>query len=87
MNVSSEQPAYFKILRAPRRASEEARGRDPKDEGRFDQGAAGREEPLGHADWLEDPEWSTPESRLPKLDKVFEEIEKWTIITLFIFLN
>ena len=25
MNVSSEQPAYFKILRAPRRASEEAR--------------------------------------------------------------
>ena len=25
-----------------------------------------------------DPEWSTPEARLPKLDKVFEEIEKWT---------
>jgi len=34
---------------------------------------------IGHADWLEDPEWSTPESRLPKLDKVFEEIEKWTM--------
>ena len=25
-----------------------------------------------------DPEWATPEARLPKLDKVFEEIEKWT---------
>ena len=34
---------------------------------------------IGHADWLEDPEWSTPEARLPKLDKVFEEIEKWTM--------
>ena len=34
---------------------------------------------IGHADWLEDPEWSTPEARLPKLEKVFEEIEKWTM--------
>ena len=34
---------------------------------------------IGHADWLEDPEWATPEARLPKLDKVFEEIEKWTM--------
>ena len=34
---------------------------------------------IGHADWLEDPDWSTPEARLPKLDKVFEEIEKWTM--------
>ena len=33
---------------------------------------------IGREDWLEDPEWSTPEARLPKLDKVFEEIEKWT---------
>ena len=33
---------------------------------------------IGHEDWLEDPEWSTPEARLPKLEKVFEEIEKWT---------
>jgi len=33
---------------------------------------------IGHEEWLEDPEWSTPEARLPKLDKVFEEIEKWT---------
>ncbi|MGI9305383.1 MAG: formyl-CoA transferase [Gammaproteobacteria bacterium] len=34
---------------------------------------------IGHEDWLEDPEWSTPEARLPKLDKVFTEIEKWTM--------
>ena len=34
---------------------------------------------IGHADWLEDPEWSTPEARLPNLEKVFEEIEKWTM--------
>ena len=34
---------------------------------------------IGHADWLEDPEWSTPEARLPKLDKVFGEIENWTM--------
>ena len=33
---------------------------------------------VGREDWLVDPEWSTPEARLPKLDKVFEEIEKWT---------
>ena len=33
---------------------------------------------IGREDWLVDPEWATPEARLPKLDKVFEEIEKWT---------
>ena len=33
---------------------------------------------IGREDWLVNPEWSTPEARLPKLDKVFEEIEKWT---------
>ena len=33
---------------------------------------------IGHADWLGDPEWNTPEARLPKLDRVFDEIEKWT---------
>ena len=33
---------------------------------------------IGHEDWLEDPEWSTPETRLPKLEQLFEEIEKWT---------
>jgi formyl-CoA transferase len=34
---------------------------------------------IGHADWLEDPEFNTPEARLPKLDFVFAEIEKWTM--------
>ena len=34
---------------------------------------------IGHEDWLDDPEWNTPAARLPKLDKVFEEIEKWTM--------
>ncbi len=34
---------------------------------------------IGREDWLEDPEWSTPEARLPKLDQVFDEIEKWTM--------
>jgi formyl-CoA transferase len=34
---------------------------------------------IGHADWLEDAEFNTPEARLPKLDFVFAEIEKWTM--------
>ena len=34
---------------------------------------------IGREDWLEDPEWNTPEARLPKLDRVFEEIEQWTM--------
>ncbi len=34
---------------------------------------------IGHEDWLEDPEWNTPEARLPKLDRMFDEIEKWTM--------
>ena len=34
---------------------------------------------IGHEDWLEDPDWSTPEGRLPRLDQVFAEIEKWTM--------
>ena len=33
---------------------------------------------IGRSDWLEDPEWNTPEARLPKLDRMFEEIEAWT---------
>jgi formyl-CoA transferase len=33
----------------------------------------------GHAHWLEDPAFNTPEARLPKLDFVFAEIEKWTL--------
>jgi len=34
---------------------------------------------IGHEDWLDDPEWNSPEARLPKLDRVFAEIEKWTM--------
>lgn len=33
---------------------------------------------IGHEEWLEDPEWNTPEARLPKLTEVYAEIEKWT---------
>jgi len=34
---------------------------------------------IGHADWLEDPNFNTPEARLPCLMHVFSEIEKWTM--------
>ena len=34
---------------------------------------------IGHKGWLEDPEWNTPKARLPKLDQMFSEIEKWTM--------
>jgi len=34
---------------------------------------------IGHAEWLESPEFNTPEARLSKLDFVFAEIEKWTM--------
>ena len=33
---------------------------------------------IGRADWLEDEEWNTPAARLPKLDQMFAEIERWT---------
>ena len=34
---------------------------------------------VGREDWLKDPDWNTPEARLPRLDQVFSEIEKWTM--------
>jgi formyl-CoA transferase len=34
---------------------------------------------MGREDWLEDPEWNTPEARLPKLGQLFDEIEQWTM--------
>ena len=34
---------------------------------------------IGHADWLEDPNFNTPDARLPRLAQVFAEIEKWTM--------
>ena len=33
---------------------------------------------IGRADWLDDPEWNTPVARLPKIDRMFDEIERWT---------
>ena len=33
---------------------------------------------IGREDWLDDPEWNTPAARLPKLDAMYGEIEKWT---------
>ncbi|HEY5701723.1 MAG TPA: formyl-CoA transferase [Gammaproteobacteria bacterium] len=40
---------------------------------------AGLAKAIGHEDWLDNPEWNTPEARLPKLEQVFDEIEKWTM--------
>src|SRR6188508_3333879 len=34
---------------------------------------------IGHADWLDDPNFNTPDARLPRLMHVFSEIEKWTM--------
>ncbi|WP_157248060.1 formyl-CoA transferase [Nonomuraea typhae] len=34
---------------------------------------------IGRPELAEDPEWATPEARLPKLDKMFQLIEEWTI--------
>jgi formyl-CoA transferase len=33
----------------------------------------------GREELIEDPEWATPEARLPKLDKCFEIVEQWTL--------
>ena len=34
---------------------------------------------IGHEDWLSDPQFNTPDARLPRLSHVFAEIEKWTM--------
>src|SRR3546814_1728985 len=33
----------------------------------------------GREELIEDPEWATPEKRLPKLDQCFAIIEDWTV--------
>lgn len=33
---------------------------------------------IGHPELATDPEWATPEARLPKLDKMFALMEQWT---------
>ncbi len=34
---------------------------------------------IGRTELIDDPDWATPEARLPKLDKCFELIEGWTL--------
>jgi formyl-CoA transferase len=34
---------------------------------------------IGRPELVDDPEWATPEARLPKLDKMFQLIEEWSI--------
>ncbi|MEU8382972.1 formyl-CoA transferase [Streptosporangium sp. NPDC048865] len=34
---------------------------------------------IGRPELANDPEWATPEARLPKLDKMFQLIEEWSI--------
>lgn len=34
---------------------------------------------IGREELIDDPEWATPQARLPKLDKCFEMIEEWTM--------
>ncbi len=34
---------------------------------------------IGKPEWKDDPDYAKPEVRLPNLDKIFEEIEKWTM--------
>jgi formyl-CoA transferase len=40
---------------------------------------AGLAELIGHPELAADPEWNTPEARLPRLDAMFELIEQWTL--------
>ncbi len=34
---------------------------------------------IGEPTWKTDPEYATPRARLPKLKKIFERIEQWTM--------
>jgi formyl-CoA transferase len=34
---------------------------------------------IGHEDWLENPDFNTPDARLPRLAHIFSEIEQWTM--------
>ena len=33
---------------------------------------------IGKEEWIEDPEYATPDARLPKLAEIFDTIEEWT---------
>ena len=34
---------------------------------------------IGKEEWITDPDYATPEARLPRLKEVFDTIEKWTV--------
>jgi formyl-CoA transferase len=34
---------------------------------------------IGKEDWITDPDYATPEARLPRLSGIFAEIERWTM--------
>ncbi len=34
---------------------------------------------IGREAWIDDPEYKTPAARLPKLQEIFAEIERWTM--------
>jgi len=34
---------------------------------------------IGKPEWKEDPDWATPEARLPRLNEMFDAIEAWTM--------
>jgi formyl-CoA transferase len=34
---------------------------------------------IGRDEWITDPDYATPEARLPRLDHIFEVIEQWTM--------
>ncbi len=36
-------------------------------------------EVIGRKDWLENPDYNTPQARLPRLKEIFAEIERWTM--------
>jgi len=36
-------------------------------------------EVIGHPEWNDDPGWNTAEARIPRLEEMFAEIEKWTM--------
>ena len=36
-------------------------------------------EAIGKPEWIDDPEYATPDARLPKLKQIFDTIEAWTM--------
>ena len=36
-------------------------------------------ETIGKPEWIDDPEYATPDARLPKLEQIFDTVEAWTM--------